>query len=112
MVSISGGAEGRTTAELGYLLDGMQALITNPALFIEPYVSHMVVLRNLDTDRIPSAASNAAADHVHPALRPARQRTHARIIDDLDVCAAFQGERHAGHADENVRTRLRDLDSA
>ena len=39
MVSISGGTEGRTTAELGYLLDGMQALITNPALFIEPYVS-------------------------------------------------------------------------
>ncbi|GHJ85581.1 hypothetical protein NliqN6_1983 [Naganishia liquefaciens] len=42
MVSISGGTEGRTTAELGYLLDGMQALIANPALFIEPYLHQML----------------------------------------------------------------------
>lgn len=39
MVSISGGTEGRTTTELEYLLDGMEALVANPALFIEPYVS-------------------------------------------------------------------------
>jgi hypothetical protein len=39
MVSISGGTEGRTTTELEYLLDGLEALVANPALFIEPYVS-------------------------------------------------------------------------
>lgn len=38
MVSISGGTEGRTTTELMYLLDGLEALVANPALFIEPYV--------------------------------------------------------------------------
>jgi hypothetical protein len=43
MVSINGGTEGRTTTELEYLLDGMEALIANSALFIEPYVSPVPV---------------------------------------------------------------------
>ncbi|KAJ9097344.1 hypothetical protein QFC19_006812 [Naganishia cerealis] len=42
MVSINGGTEGRTTTELEYLLDGMEALIANQALFIEPYLHQML----------------------------------------------------------------------
>ncbi|KAJ9105924.1 hypothetical protein QFC20_004162 [Naganishia adeliensis] len=42
MVSISGGTEGRTTTELEYLLDGLEALVANPALFIEPYLHQML----------------------------------------------------------------------
>ncbi|KAJ9125315.1 hypothetical protein QFC22_000272 [Naganishia vaughanmartiniae] len=42
MVSINGGTEGRTTTELEYLLDGMEALIANSALFIEPYLHQML----------------------------------------------------------------------
>lgn len=44
MVSINGGTEGRTTTELEYLLDGMEALIANSTLFIEPYVSPVPML--------------------------------------------------------------------
>jgi hypothetical protein len=37
--SVSAGKEGRSTVELGYLVDALVALVKNPALFIEPYVS-------------------------------------------------------------------------
>lgn len=37
--SVSAGKEGRSTIELGYLVDALVALVKNPALFIEPYVS-------------------------------------------------------------------------
>ena len=36
--SVSPGKEGRSTVELGYLVDALVALVKNPALFIEPYV--------------------------------------------------------------------------
>lgn len=31
----------RSTVEMGYLLDGLEALVENQGLFIEPYVSHV-----------------------------------------------------------------------
>jgi hypothetical protein len=37
--SVSAGKDGRSTVELGYLMDALVALVKNPALFIEPYVS-------------------------------------------------------------------------
>jgi hypothetical protein len=37
--SVLPGKEGRSVVELGYLLDALVALVKNPALFVEPYVS-------------------------------------------------------------------------
>ena len=41
--SVSAGKDGRSTVELNYLMDALVALVKNPALFIEPYVSTEVM---------------------------------------------------------------------
>lgn len=76
MVSISGGTEGRTTAELGYLLDGMQALITNPALFIEPYVSR--TLPRSDYRDLWPASYIKCCRRSCPSSSPFRSEMHPR----------------------------------
>jgi transcription initiation factor TFIID subunit 6 len=83
MVSISGGTEGRTTTELEYLLDGLEALVANPALFIEPYVRTLRASNPALTP--PTAASNVTANHVDSPIRPARQRVVVGRFQDIHL---------------------------
>lgn len=77
--SVSPGREGRSTVELGYLVDALVALVKNPALFIEPYVRAVIIVtgRSSITDpktSVCTVASTATSNLVHPPVYSAWQK--------------------------------------